>query len=231
MRRAGREDDAALRCGGDCHRRRFVEIARPAVDPDRQRLPPGPGLKQAVEQPKGQVVDGVPHHTQDIGNTCGRHPEDRFDSGAIEPVAAHAASAGVRVGLEPLNRYETDLFNRQEDAAAFLDAHGLTHVRLLCDLFHMNIEEPSIEASIRAAGDRIFHFHVADSNRRHPGAGHLDFAAILDVLLETGYTGFISGEFLPLPDAETAARHSIAHLRGLSLRAVRAAAPGPSVAG
>jgi sugar phosphate isomerase/epimerase len=56
---------------------------------------------------------------------------------------------------------------------------------------------------------------VADSNRRHPGAGHLDFRAILDVLFAIGYDGFVSGEFLPFPDAETAAQRGIAHLRGL----------------
>jgi sugar phosphate isomerase/epimerase len=70
-----------------------------------------------------------------------------------------------------------------------------------------------IEAGIRACGDRIFHFHVADSNRWYPGAGHLDFKAILETLAATGYRGFVSGEFKPLPDADTAAERSIAHLR------------------
>jgi len=79
----------------------------------------------------------------------------------------------------------------------------------------MNIEEPSIEESIRQAGNRILHFHVADSNRWHPGAGHLNFDASLRALSDTGYTGFVSGEFLPIPDAATAARLGIAHLRGL----------------
>jgi sugar phosphate isomerase/epimerase len=100
---------------------------------------------------------------------------------------------------------------------------------LLADTFHMNIEEPSIEGSIRRAGDRIFHFHVADSNRWHPGAGHLDFASILDALYATGYTGFVCGEFLPIPDAETAARRGIAHLRGIKLgRTVRASRETPA---
>jgi sugar phosphate isomerase/epimerase len=57
-----------------------------------------------------------------------------------------------------------------------------------------------------------FHFHVADSNRWYPGAGHLDFKAILDTLEATGYRGFVSGEFKPLPDADAAAERSIAHL-------------------
>ena len=70
-----------------------------------------------------------------------------------------------------------------------------------------------IEESIRLCGDRIFHFHVADSNRWYPGAGHTDFRSILATLLDIGYQGYISGEFMPLPDAVTAAERSIAYLR------------------
>jgi sugar phosphate isomerase/epimerase len=92
---------------------------------------------------------------------------------------------------------------------------GAENFGLLLDTFHMNIEEPSIEASIRAAGDRIFHFHVADSNRWHPGAGHLDFGQILSALRHTGYTGYVSGEFMPVPDADTGARRAIQHLRSV----------------
>lgn len=134
---------------------------------------------------------------------------------ALQECAAAAAPAGVRYALEPLNRYETDLIHTVADGLALIERVGAANFGLLLDTFHMNIEEPSIEASIRAAGERIFHFHVADSNRWHPGAGHLDFAAILDALFATGYAGFVSGEFLPLPDAETAARRGIAHLRQL----------------
>ncbi len=79
----------------------------------------------------------------------------------------------------------------------------------------MNIEEPDILQSISTCGDRIFHFHVADSNRWYPGAGHLDFSGILSRLQSTGYDGFVSGEFMPLPDPLTAARESIACLRAI----------------
>jgi sugar phosphate isomerase/epimerase len=68
-------------------------------------------------------------------------------------------------------------------------------------------------AAIRRCGERIFHFHAADSNRWHPGAGHLDFTSLLEALSETGYDGYVSGEFLPTPDALTAAREGIAHLK------------------
>jgi sugar phosphate isomerase/epimerase len=77
----------------------------------------------------------------------------------------------------------------------------------------MNIEEPEIEESIRSCGKHIFHFHVADSNRWYPGAGHLDFRSMLEALASTDYSGWVSGEFLPKPDAETAAQKSILYLR------------------
>ena len=77
----------------------------------------------------------------------------------------------------------------------------------------MNIEEVEIEKSIKTCGEHIFHFHVADSNRKYPGAGHLDFKSILEVLYSTGYQGWVSGEFVPDPDPDTAAQRSIAYLR------------------
>lgn len=132
---------------------------------------------------------------------------------ALRECAAAAAPSGVRLALEPINRYETSLINTVDEGLALIDVVGADNFGLLLDTFHMNIEEPSIEESIRKAGDRIFHFHVADSNRWYPGAGHLDFASILTALAETGYTGFVSGEFLPRPDVETAARRALQYLR------------------
>ena len=122
---------------------------------------------------------------------------------------------GVRVALEPICRYETTLINNVTQGLELVERVGADNMGLLLDTFHMNIEEPSIEESIRACGDRLFHFHVADSNRWYPGAGHLDFKSILDTLFATGYQGFVSGEFMPTPDADTAAERSIAYLRQL----------------
>ena len=70
-----------------------------------------------------------------------------------------------------------------------------------------------IAASIRRAGDRLFHFHVADSNRWYPGAGHIDFGEILRTLNEVGYDGFVSCECMPLPDPDTVAVENIKFLR------------------
>jgi sugar phosphate isomerase/epimerase len=134
---------------------------------------------------------------------------------ALQRCSAAAATHGVRLALEPINRYETTLINNVEQGLALIERVGADNLGLLLDTFHMNIEEPVIEDSIRACGDRIFHFHVADSNRWYPGAGHLDFKSILDTLFATGYQSYVSGEFMPLPDADTSAQRGIAHLRQL----------------
>jgi sugar phosphate isomerase/epimerase len=133
--------------------------------------------------------------------------------GALRECCAEAGHAGVRLALEPINRYETGLINRVDEGLDLLEQVGADNMGLLLDTFHMNIEEPSIEKSIRACGDRTFHLHVADSNRWYPGAGHLNFGSILDALRATGYQGMVSGEFLPMPDAATAAQKSIEFLR------------------
>ncbi|MCU0522757.1 MAG: sugar phosphate isomerase/epimerase [Anaerolineae bacterium] len=134
---------------------------------------------------------------------------------AMRACGEAAQGTGVRFAIEPLNRYETDLIHTVAEGLAFLDRVGMGNVGLLLDTFHMNIEEPHIEESVRACGDRIFHVHVADSNRWYPGAGHLDFAGVVATLLDTGYEGWISGEFMPRPDADTAAGEAIKTMRML----------------
>ena len=119
----------------------------------------------------------------------------------------------MQLCLEPINRYETTLINSVAQGLELIEAVGADNFGLLLDTFHMNIEEPTIEASLRAAGSHLFHFHVADSNRWYPGAGHMNFAHLLTVLHDIGYDGWVSGEFMPQPDGDAAAREAIAYLR------------------
>jgi len=128
---------------------------------------------------------------------------------ALQTISARAATHGVKFIYEPLNRYETNLFNRIGDAAAFLDAHQLTNVTLLADLFHMNIEEASLEQSIAENISHIGHIHFADSNRRAMGFGHTDSKPLLLLLHQLGYSGYLSAEILPLPSADEAAAQFI----------------------
>lgn len=127
----------------------------------------------------------------------------------------HAASYGVPFIYEPLNRYETNLFNRLGDAAGFLEHHALRNVVLLADLFHMNIEERCLATAIREAGRHIGHVHFADSNRQAMGFGHTDPVPVLAALREIHYAGYLSAEIFPLPDPETAALQTISSIRTL----------------
>jgi 5-keto-L-gluconate epimerase len=134
---------------------------------------------------------------------------------SLKECTSAAAEAGVRLVIEPINRYETDLIPTAADAVELIGRVGASNLGLLLDTFHMNIEEDRIEDTIHKYGKQIDHFHVADSNRWYPGAGHLDFHSILQALQSTGYQGWISGEFLPYPDPDAAALQNITYLASL----------------
>lgn len=133
---------------------------------------------------------------------------------ALRACSEYAARTDVRLALEPINRYETDLVNTVVEGLELIQRVGAANLGLLLDTFHMNIEEPSIERSMRLARERLFHFHIADSNRWYPGAGHLDFGHVVQVLNDMNYTGFLSAEILPLPDADTCAEKTMATMSG-----------------
>ena len=139
--------------------------------------------------------------------------------GQLAKLCAYAESWGVKLFLEPLNRYESKLVNTVAEGLRLLEDVGCGALYLLLDTFHMNIEERIIEDSIRQAGPRIGHFHIADSNRLAPGLGHLNFGSILAALADTGYTGYVSAEIVVKPDLETAAR--------LTANILRVATSGP----
>lgn len=131
---------------------------------------------------------------------------------ALGEFGARARGAGVTLLYEPLNRYETNLFHRVEDLLPFLAALPAP-VKILGDLFHMSIEESSVPDAIRAAGSRLGHVHLADSNRRAAGLGHTDFGPIFAALREIGYSGYLSAEALPGADSEQAAAQTLATFR------------------
>jgi sugar phosphate isomerase/epimerase len=132
---------------------------------------------------------------------------------ALETAGRRAESHGTHFLYEPLNRYETNLFNRQQDAAGFLRERGLAGVRVLADLFHMNIEEPDLADALLGVGDLLGHVHFADSNRRAIGFGHTSAAGVVAALRQLGYSGYLSAEVLPLPDSRTAAERTMESFR------------------
>lgn len=134
---------------------------------------------------------------------------------ALAELGAHASTHGVPLLYEPLNRYETNLFNRLGDTAAWLRTLPGGNVKILADLFHMAIEEADSAAALREAGALVGHVHFADSNRRAIGFGQTRIAPIIAALRAIGYTGFLSAEILPLPDAQAAAAQTIAAFRAV----------------
>lgn len=134
---------------------------------------------------------------------------------ALNDLGEAAARHNVPLLYEPLNRYETNLINRIQDGVELLGSLNTTNVRLLADLFHMNIEEASIPGALRAGAKHVGHIHFVDSNRQPVGNGHLQFAAIAKTLTEIGYHGYLSAEAFPLPDPRSAALQTITAFNGL----------------
>jgi sugar phosphate isomerase/epimerase len=143
----------------------------------------------------------------------GKGETDQRFIASLRQIVPAAERAGTRLLIEPINRYETDYLTTVEEALDLIGRLGTEALGVLADTFHMNIEEVSPAEALRRGGTRLGHVHVADSNRRAPGWGHLDFREIVGVLKEIGYDGYLSAEILPEPDPVSAARQTIAHLR------------------
>lgn len=127
----------------------------------------------------------------------------------LEILGQKAATHGVKLIYELLNRYEANLINRLEEGVELIRSLNCDNVTLLADLFHMNIEEVSLPDALKKAGRYIGYIHFADSNRRPAGMGHTDLDAIARALKEINYSGYISAEALPYPDPDRAAQQTI----------------------
>jgi sugar phosphate isomerase/epimerase len=143
-----------------------------------------------------------------------RASEERFIE-AIRKCGDYGRQRGVKILLEPVNRYEINFINSVLDGVEMLKKIGHPQIFLMPDVFHMNIEDASIGGSLKAAKDAVAYIHFADSNRWAPGDGHLDFPGIITALNEISYEGFVTLEILPYPDPDTAASRGIQYVRKL----------------
>ncbi len=169
-----------------------------------------------------------------VGNARMLEPAARrrqweFAVEGLARVADFAAGRGVTLGLEPLNRFETDLVNTVDQGLRLVADIGRDNVGLLLDTFHMNIEEKSIPDAIRRAGERIVAFHACSSDRGTPGEDHLPWAEIAAALRDAAYAGPVVIEaftpkvkeiaravslWRPLAESEDVlARNGLRHLR------------------
>jgi D-psicose/D-tagatose/L-ribulose 3-epimerase len=108
---------------------------------------------------------------------------------SIRESADYAASKGVHLAVEALNRFETDLVNTTEQALDLVERIGRDNVGILLDTFHMNVEDKSLGESIRRTGDRLFHFHACENDRGTPGTGHVPWQEVFQALLDIRYEG------------------------------------------
>jgi sugar phosphate isomerase/epimerase len=179
---------------------------------------PDAGVRERAKAFAGEIIDcagqlGAPAIIGSMQGRCDasvdRQQALAWLGGALEELAERAARHNVPVLLEPLNRYETNVLSTVAESISFIKSLQAPNVKLLADLFHMNIEEADIVSALHTAGSRLGHVHFADSNRRAIGFGHTNIEPIIAALREIRYDGWLSAEILPLPDAETAAAQTV----------------------
>ena len=120
----------------------------------------------------------------------------------------YAATGGIRLAVEPLNRFECYFLNTPTQAAELVKAVDEPNYGYLYDTFHANIEENSITAVIPATIRQLNHVHISENNRGVPGAGHIDFASVFKALRAAGYDGWMTVEAFgsALPDLAAASK-------------------------
>lgn len=136
-------------------------------------------LENALDVAEGlgaSCLSGVTYGT--IGKTSGQPPTEKEKDAVVRVVERGGKAArkrGLKLGVEPCNRYETHLMNTAADGVAFIERSGADNVFIHLDTYHMNIEEAGMADGFRAAGDFLGYVHLSESNRGVPGTGTVDW--------------------------------------------------------
>ena len=151
-----------------------------------------------------------PYHSA-LGHFTGQGPssdEWKWGVESMRPVAEHAGSAGVTLGVEALNRFECYLLNSHGDSARFAREVDHPNCRVMYDTFHANIEEKNIAQAIRDCSDVLCHVHISENDRSTPGSGNVRWAENFETLKEVGYDGWLMIEAfgLALPELVAATK-------------------------
>jgi 5-keto-L-gluconate epimerase len=163
-------------------------------------------------------VRGIVHEGESVETATARYLD------CIWRCADVAEPLGVQLLVEPVNRYEVNFINNCAEGLEVVRRAGRPCVKLMPDLFHMNIEDASFRLAFEAVQDYIGYVHVADSNRLAPGLGHMPFDEVFQILSDIRYDGFLTVEILPRPDPGSAAEQAIRFLRArLAVRRAREA--------
>ena len=157
----------------------------------------------------GDVAAG-PFH-QPLGEFSGKGPtadEVKWCAEVHKQAAQYAASAGITLAVEPLNRFECYFLNTMEQATELARLVDEPNYGYLFDTFHSNIEENNVPALIGKTVGAITHVHISENNRGIPGAGHIQFQPVFDALKNAGYDGWMTVEAFgsALPDLAAATK-------------------------
>ena len=144
---------------------------------------------------------------QPLAEFSGTGPTEDELGWLVDAHKTMAASASIKIAVEPLNRFECYALNTCAQGKRLVDAVGAANYGLLFDTFHANIEEKQLGAAIRAAGPAINHVHISENDRGTPGRGHVDFDESFRALKAIGYEGWLVveafGQALPSLAAAT----------------------------
>ncbi len=204
----------------------------PAIGTGQAFVDEGISLSDDSEAIRSSAIDRIKKHVEIakvfnshvilgliIGNIGSQHEERErkfsYIKNSLVEVSDFASKNNVNIIIEPLNRYERDVFNTAEKVNDLINDGTCPALGLLLDTFHMNIEEADILETIRASAASVKHVHLADSNRLSPGKGHLNFKEIIGTLKDINYRGYLSFEHAPSPSMKEAATYSIDHIKKL----------------
>jgi len=144
-----------------------------------------------------KLVIVVPAAVSKLAPSLSKKEDWKNSVETVQEVAKYAEKKDILLAIEPINRYETYLVNSVQDALCYSLEVNSTHVKIMADTFHMNIEERDIPEAIRIAGNNLINVHIADSNRCSVGRGHINFKALIKALKEINYQYALTLEPLP----------------------------------
>ena len=165
-------------------------------------------LKRAIDMTsimEANLLTGVVHAAWGVSNSLGKGKEDKFknSSNSIKKISSLLIEKNIKLGIEPLNRYESDFINTVDEGIRLCELIDHPNVGLLLDAYHMNIEEKNMCQSIEKAGDKLFHFQVAENDRGVPGSGSINWSEIIDTLKKINYKGCVSLEMFIQANVDT----------------------------
>ena len=148
-----------------------------------------------VKELEGREMTIVPSQVGKVIPMASEEEEWRWAVEGLKEVYGHSEKAGVVIGLEPLNRFETNFLNRHDQAVMLAEAVG-PNCGVCLDAFHINIEEANLYQAILNTGKKLVAFHVADNNRMACGQGDYDWVRLLTTLKAAGYDSALTVEFV-----------------------------------